>query len=207
VDVARFIAALPPDVDRAAAAKVGQDLVDRWAEPHRHYHTGQHLESVLSIVDANAKLAADLNAVRLAAWFHDAVYDPQSGDNEEASAALAAMALATLGVDHAISDEVRRLVRLTAAHDPEPDDRNGCLLADADLAILAAEEPVYDAYAAAVRREYRHLPDPLYRVGRTRVLSGLLGLPALYRAVPARAEWTASARANLRRELVLHAAD
>jgi predicted metal-dependent HD superfamily phosphohydrolase len=207
VIVARFIGALPPDVDRAAAASVGHDLVHRWAEPHRYYHTGEHLDAMLSIVDANAKLAADINAVRLAAWFHDAVYDPQAGDNEEASAALAAVALATLGVDEAISDEVRRLVRLTAAHDPEPDDRNGCLLADADLAVLAAEEPVYDAYAAAVRREYRHVPDPLYRMGRARVLSGLLAQPTLYRAVPARAEWTASAHANLRRELALHAAD
>jgi predicted metal-dependent HD superfamily phosphohydrolase len=207
VSVARFIGALPPGVDRAAAARVGHDLVERWAEPHRYYHTERHLDAMLSIVDANAKLAADLNAVRLAAWFHDAVYDPQAGDNEETSAALAVMALSTLGVDGSISDEVARLVRLTAGHDPDPDDRNGCLLADADLAVLAAEEPVYDAYAAAVRREYSHVPDPLYRLGRTRVLEGLLALPALYRAVPARAEWTASAHANLRRELALHAAD
>jgi hypothetical protein len=33
-----------------------------------------------------------------------------------------------------------------------------------------------------------------------RVLDHLLGLPQLYRIVPARAEWTTSAHANLRRE-------
>jgi predicted metal-dependent HD superfamily phosphohydrolase len=202
VSLARFVAALPPGTDRAAAATVAQDLLDRWAEPHREYHTADHLTTMLSIVDANARLADDLMAVRLAAWFHDAIYDPAAapGANEVASAALAIQYLAILDVDEARADEVARLVRLTAAHDPVPDDRNGCLLADADLAVLATEEPVYDAYAAAVRREYRHVPDPLYRAGRIRVLDHLLALPALYRLVPARAEWTVSAHGNLRRE-------
>jgi predicted metal-dependent HD superfamily phosphohydrolase len=200
--IERFVAALPPGVDPAAAATVGRDLLERWAEPHREYHTGDHLATMLSIVDANARLADDLMAVRLAAWFHDAVYDPVAapGANEAASAALAIQYLAMLEVDEARADEVARLVRLTAEHDPVPDDRNGCLLADADLAILASEEPVYDAYAYAVRREYGHVPDPLYRAGRIRVLDHLLALPRLYRSVPARAEWTFAAHINMHRE-------
>jgi predicted metal-dependent HD superfamily phosphohydrolase len=202
LDVARFIAALPPGTDPAAAATIARDLLERWAEPHREYHTGDHLAATLSIVDANARLADDLMAVRLAAWFHDAIYDPAAapGGNEAASAALAIQYLAILDVDEARADEVARLVRLTAEHDPVPGDRNGCLLADADLAVLATEEPVYDAYAAAVRREYGHVPDPLYRAGRIRVLDHLLALPELYRVVPAQAEWTAAAHANLLRE-------
>ncbi len=200
--LARFIAALPPGTDPVAAATVGRDLLDRWAEPHRQYHTGDHLVTMLSIVDANARLADDLMAVRLAAWFHDAIYDPAAapGANEAASAALAIQYLAMLDLDDGLADEVARLVRLTAEHDPSPHDRNGCLLADADLAILATDEPIYDAYAAAVRREYAHVPDPLYRAGRIRVLDQLLALPALYRVVPARAEWTESARSNMSRE-------
>jgi predicted metal-dependent HD superfamily phosphohydrolase len=202
VSVGRFIAALPPGTDPAAAATVARDLLERWAEPHREYHTGEHLTTMLSIVDANARLAGDLMAVRLAAWFHDAVYDPAAapGANEAASAGLAIQYLAMLEVDEARADEVARLVRLTAEHDPTPADRNGCLLADADLAILASEEPVYDAYASAVRREYGHVPDPLYRAGRIRVLNHLLALPRLYRSVPARAEWTVAAHINMHRE-------
>jgi predicted metal-dependent HD superfamily phosphohydrolase len=202
VTVARFIATVPPGTDPAAAATVARDLLERWGEPHREYHTGEHLARTLSIVDANARLADDLMAVRLAAWFHDAVYDPVAapGANEAASAALAIQYLAILDIDEWRADEVARLVRLTAEHDPVPGDRNGCLLADADLAILASEEPVYEEYAAAVRREYRHVPDPLYRAGRIRVLDHLLALPDLYRVVPARVEWTALAHANLSRE-------
>ena len=87
--LAQWIKALPPAADPASAAAVtatGAELLDRWQEPHRHYHTIDHLAAVLSIVDAQADEADDPQAVRLAAWFHDAVYDPRRTDNEELSA-------------------------------------------------------------------------------------------------------------------------
>jgi predicted metal-dependent HD superfamily phosphohydrolase len=177
------------------------DLLDRWSEPHRHYHTRDHLAAVLSIVDAYADLASDAEAVRLAAWFHDAVYDPRAPDNEERSALLAVDVLGAAGVPAARVAEVARLVRLTAGHEVGHGDRNGALLADADLAVLAAPPEAYDRYAAAVRREYAHVPDDAFRAGRAVVLRHLLDLPALYRIVPERAAWTARAGANLRREL------
>jgi predicted metal-dependent HD superfamily phosphohydrolase len=207
IPVERFLAALPTGADRGAmAAALCADLIERWSEPHRRYHTLDHLDTVLSIVDANARLAADLSAVRLAAWFHDAVYDPTAGPggNEDASAQLASAELGALGLDAATTAEVARLIRLTADHDAEAGDSNGCLLADADLAILAAEPEDYIRYADAIRDEYRHVPDPMYRIGRGTVLRNLLDLPVLYRVVPARVEWTGRARANLRRELGLH---
>jgi predicted metal-dependent HD superfamily phosphohydrolase len=178
-----------PDVDAVA-----DDLLLRWSEPHRHYHTLDHLRTVLSIVD---KAPA---AVRLAAWFHDAIYDPRAAGtaNEEASAALAAEVLPALDVPEATVSEVVRLVLLTANHDPATGDEAGELLCDADLAVLAAPEPEYDAYAAAVRREYAHVPDQAFRAGRAAVLTRLLALPSLYRRHP---DWEPRARANLHREL------
>ncbi|GIJ51585.1 hypothetical protein Val02_84710 [Virgisporangium aliadipatigenens] len=154
---------------------------------------------MLRVVDAHADLADDPGAVRLAAWYHDAVYDPRGADNEGASAQLAAATLASLGADNV--DEVVRLVRLTAGHAPTAEDRNGRLLCDADLAVLAGTPQEYDAYAAAVRREYAHVPDELFRAGRSAVLRQLRDLPTLYRAVPDRAAWDSRARANLDREL------
>jgi predicted metal-dependent HD superfamily phosphohydrolase len=186
--------ALPP--------AVRDELLARWSEPHRHYHTADHLRHVLSIVDEHAALADDADAVRLAAWFHDAVYDPRAHDNEERSAALAAERLAGAGVPAGVVAEVVRLVRLTAGHAVADGDRNGALLVDADLAILAADPSAYDAYAAAIRREYVHVPEPAFREGRAAILRHLAALPDLYRIVPQRANWTARARSNLRRELV-----
>jgi predicted metal-dependent HD superfamily phosphohydrolase len=80
-------------------------------------------------------------------------------------------------------------------------DRNGALLADADLAILAAEPAAYARYAAAVREEYAAVPDETFRPGRAAILRRLTELPALFRIVPDRAAWTARARANLEAEI------
>jgi predicted metal-dependent HD superfamily phosphohydrolase len=176
----------------------GRAVDERWAEPHRRYHDRAHLRAVLSNVDTLAPHATEPDLVRLAAWFHDAVYDPRAGDNEQASADLAAKTLEDLGVPDAAVAEVRRLVLLTAGHSVAPGDRNGEVLCDADLAILATVPEAYDAYATAVRAEYAHVPDELYRVGRATVLRNLLELPHLYRIMPV---WEPRARANLRREL------
>jgi predicted metal-dependent HD superfamily phosphohydrolase len=185
----RWRAAAPPGSDA-----LGLELLERWREPHRHYHTVSHLAAMLAIM-------GPAPVVELAVWFHDAVYDPRASDNEAASAELAERSLPAVGVGPATVVEVARLVRLTATHDPGPSDGAGGLLCDADLSILAADPARYDAYVAAVRREYGHVPDEAFRVGRAEVLRHLLGLPVLYRVVPERAEWEVRARANLTREL------
>jgi predicted metal-dependent HD superfamily phosphohydrolase len=180
-------------------AAVGRDLLARWAEPHRHYHTRAHLAFVLDVIDEHAELAEHLEAVRLAAWFHDAVYAPESGDNEERSADLARAALA--GRNGKLADEVVRLVLLTRDHRAATGDRNGGLLCDADLAILASPPARYADYARAVRAEYSFVPEDAYRTGRRDVLQQLLDLPVLFRVVPARDSWTARAHTNLGLEI------
>ncbi|HET6394785.1 MAG TPA: metal-dependent phosphohydrolase [Blastococcus sp.] len=175
-------------------------LVAAWSEPHRRYHDLAHLAAVLGLVGRLGE-AADPDAVRLAAWYHDAVYDPQRSDSEEISAQRARAGLRGL-VDDARAAEVERLVRLTADHDPAPDDTDGAVLCDADLAVLAAPAESYAAYASAVRAEYCHLSDEEFTAGRTAVLEHLLALPTLYRT-PAARPWTEPARANMSAELVL----
>ncbi|MFV0129236.1 hypothetical protein ACLGI4_16260 [Streptomyces sp. HMX112] len=187
-----------PDPDRYA-----DDLLARWAEPQRRYHTTDHLVAVLDRVDELERYADDPALVRLAAWFHDAVYLPDRSTNEERSARLAERALPELGVGRAGTAEVARLVRLTLTHDPADDDRNGAALCDADLAVLAAGPEAYAAYAAAVREEYGFVPDDAFRAGRSAVLRQLLGLPQLFRTPHGAREWEERARQNLATELEL----
>ncbi|EST39517.1 hypothetical protein N566_01535 [Streptomycetaceae bacterium MP113-05] len=181
----------------------GRDLLTRWEERQRHYHTVRHLLAVLDRVDELAAHAADPDAVRLAAWFHDAVYRPDRSENEERSAQLAERALPEAGVPDATTTEVARLVRLTVTHAPAPDDTNGETLCDADLAVLAGSPEQYAHYAASVRREYGFVPDELFREGRTAVLRQLLDLPQLFRTPHGRTHWERAARHNLRGELDL----
>src|SRR3982751_871356 len=105
-------------------------LVEAWSEPHRRYHDLAHLAAVLGIVGELVGAAADPDAVRLAAWYHDVVYDPRRGDNEEVSAARARAGLRGLVEEERIA-EVERLVLLTAGPRPAPGDANGAALCGA----------------------------------------------------------------------------
>ncbi|MFJ9519200.1 hypothetical protein ACIRPK_13140 [Kitasatospora sp. NPDC101801] len=184
-------------------APYGRDLLARWAEPQRHYHRTAHLTAVLDQIDALAGHAEDPDAVRLAAWFHDAVYKPDRSENEERSAQLAIRALREAGLAEALVEEVARLVRLTVGHHPAPGDRNGEVLCDADLAVLGGTPEQYADYAAAVRTEYGFVPEDAFRTGRAEILRQLLALPALYRTDHARERFDAPARRNLAAELML----
>ncbi|MFD5009210.1 HD domain-containing protein [Streptomyces chartreusis] len=176
-------------------------LLTRWQEPQRRYHTLAHLTAVLDRVDELAGYADDPDVVRLAAWFHDAVYLPDRSENEERSARLAERALTEAGVPADRTAEVARLVRLTVTHDPAPNDRDGQVLCDADLAILAAPPSAYAAYTAAVREEYHFVPSDAFREGRAAILRQLLDLPSLFRTPHGKKEWEATARYNLAGEL------
>jgi predicted metal-dependent HD superfamily phosphohydrolase len=177
------------------------NLLARWQEPQRRYHTLTHLTAVLDHIDVLEEHAADPDVVGLAAWFHDAVYFPDRSENEERSARLAERALPEAGVPEDKAAEVARLVRLTVTHDPADDDRDGQVLCDADLAILAAPPSAYAAYTAAVREEYGFVPPDAFRTGRATILRQLLALPRLFRTPHGQREWEATARYNLRSEL------
>ncbi|MFP3991672.1 hypothetical protein U9R90_30225 [Streptomyces sp. E11-3] len=178
-------------------------LLARWSEPQRHYHTPEHLTAVLDHIDVLADHATDPELVRLAAWFHDAVYRPDRSENEERSAQLAERALTEAGLTETHISEVTRLVRLTITHDPSDGDRNGEVLCDADLAILASPPDAYAAYAAAVRKEYAFVPDDAFREGRAGILRQLLALPRLFRTPYGAEQWEDQARHNLGTELRL----
>lgn len=183
-----------------AAAATGRALLACWAEPHRRYHTRGHLREVLTYVEELADYAVDPDAVRLAAWYHDSVYQGQP-DDEERSAQRAEADLAALGVDPTLVAEVSRLVRVTIGHEPADGDRNGETLCDADLAVLGVDPDRYRANTAAVRAEHAQVPDTDFRTGRARVVRKLLSAPALFRTPLARSRWESRARANLNDEL------
>src|SRR3712207_9520777 len=148
----------------------------------RRYHDLAHLAAVLGLVGELAGAATDPDAVRLAAWYHDVVYDPRRTDNEEVSAERARAGLRGLVPPERV-EEVARLVLLTAGHDPGPDDANGAVLCDADLAVLAGPPEAYAAYASTVREEDGHPSDAEFTAGRTALLEQLLALRSEERRV------------------------
>jgi predicted metal-dependent HD superfamily phosphohydrolase len=119
-----------------------------------------------------------LQAVKLAAWLHDVIYDSKSADNEEASAAFAERWCRKLAIPE--SALVSRLILQTKRHDAVADDVDAQVLYDADLAVLGTSEAEYAVYAENIRREYAWVPEKEYRLGRQIVLRQFLGRPRIF---------------------------
>lgn len=168
-------------------------LVKRYQTPTRYYHTIQHA----SFVAEQVRLLGGDRGCLIAAWFHDVVYDAMREDNEERSATL----LEGWMPDDPDTPTAARLVRLTASHAPEPGDRQGEILCDADLAVLGQAPPDYEEYRRAVRREFSHVSDPDWRTGRAKVIAEFLGRDRLYLTAVGHTQWGAGARHNLTAEL------
>jgi predicted metal-dependent HD superfamily phosphohydrolase len=166
--LARWNATLPRQQE------LGENLITRYSEPHRRYHTTEHLLHVLTMIDQLAD-DHDVFLVQLAAWFHDAVYaiPPGQVSNEEASARLALRELSRVGLEQEDLNQIARLVRLTETHLPGARDPEGELLCDADLAILASDPANYAVYAAAIREEYAQVPEEEFMATRLAVLMEL----------------------------------
>src|ERR1700709_1655456 len=174
-----------------------QQLAAAYAAPGRHYHNLTHIEDCLSALARVDNLsAAEREVLSEAIWWHDAVYDATRADNEELSARLAEQ-----NVREDLRVDVGRLIRLTKPHDVEPHDRLGAILISIDLSILGAEPARYDAYAAAIRREYAHVADSDYRAGRGEGLGHFAARPFIFPDADFAEAYDRQARENFAREL------
>ena len=196
---------------------LGENLLARYEQPHRKYHTSVHLSEMLTALKTLYKRhhTATPRAVLLAAWFHDAVYEANPGEDEAASADLARTALTPLASTGSLTNRevtaIAHLIELTASHqlaDGIEEYTSGALtradaafFLDADLAILAADSPRYTRYVAGVRAEYAHYAPDAFTRGRAAILQGFLNRTAIYASDTAHLLWDAPARLNLRTEL------
>jgi predicted metal-dependent HD superfamily phosphohydrolase len=94
------------------------------------------------------------------------------------------------------------MVLATAGHATDGvEDADLRLFLDLDLSILGQPAPVYAAYSAAIRAEYRHVEEAAYKAGRRRVLQSFLARPAIFHTPRWHEAWEAQARTNMRQEL------
>jgi predicted metal-dependent HD superfamily phosphohydrolase len=202
----RDIALLSPEAPAETVHAAGADLLRRWSEARRSYHTTTHLVEMFwaleELEEAGETDAREGAVGRVAAWFHVAVYTvPDATGNEVRSAAVASESLRRLGFHDRDLAVVDRLIRASERH--ALPDRHGLdgAFHDADLWILSAPEGRFDTYCRQVREEYAQVPDAAYATGRSAILAPFLERPRIYATDAADAGWTGRARENLHREL------
>jgi predicted metal-dependent HD superfamily phosphohydrolase len=164
-------------VDPILARQTFEDVSKRYAEPSRYYHTLDHVQNVLETVVSLGVRACNLNAVKLAAWLHDVIYDSKASDNEEKSAAYAERLCQELSIP--VGPLVASLILKTKTH-VAGDEADAQVLLDADLAILGASKADYQAYAQTIRLEYGWVTEPEFRKGRRQVLERFLARPKIF---------------------------
>jgi predicted metal-dependent HD superfamily phosphohydrolase len=156
-----------------------EKLAASYSEPHRAYHNLTHLHECLVALDASAVEPASARIVEVALWFHDSVYDPKAGDNEEQSAELAVRILRDASVPGRTIDEVRRLVLATKFHELDGSPSQSLML-DVDLSTLGSDLSRFSEYERQIRQEYSWAPMEVFGPKRTEILENFLKRPRLF---------------------------
>ena len=171
-------------------------LTNAYAEPQRHYHNQQHIAECLAEFDQARHVAKQPVAVELALWFHDVVYDPKAGDNEERSAALATQCLRECGIAGPIKDTVAGLVMATKHHE-FGSDVDARLVVDVDLSIFGREDERFLQYEEQIRCEYDWVPVVVFKSKRAEILQRFLAREQLFATDWFRGKYEQQARRNL----------
>ncbi|HKO51563.1 MAG TPA: hypothetical protein VJV79_27830 [Polyangiaceae bacterium] len=202
---ARFLRALSEASAQRSGGPLFEELLARYGEAHRRYHTIAHVDACLGFFDWYRGSAEHPERVELALWFHDAVSDPAASDNEQRSALLARARLAELGLPREAIDDIEAHVLATKGHRGSGPDTK--LVIDLDLGILAAPAPTFARFEREIRQEYGHVPQQTFAIGRRALLSGFLARRAIYSVPALREELEAPARQNLEQRILELASD
>jgi predicted metal-dependent HD superfamily phosphohydrolase len=184
----------------APDAAVFEELVARYSEPHRRYHTIRHLDECFAKLEELRSEAKHPEEVEFALWFHDAIYDTKRQDNEAKSAAWARATASAANLPTAVGDRILSLIMATR-HDAEPHEPDEKVLVDIDLAILAESPERFDEYESQVREEYSWVPAIVFRSKRREILRGFLMRASIFNTPKFVEAYEAQARANLERSI------
>jgi predicted metal-dependent HD superfamily phosphohydrolase len=185
---------------RGGGEELHRELLTRYAEPHRKYHTTQHLAECLTAFESVKHLPPHPAEVELALWFHDAIYDVKRPDNEARSAEWAKAALLEGGAAAEVAERVHILIMATR-HDAAPATADEQVLIDIDLSILGAGEARFAEYERQIREEYRFVPDLLFKAKRREILLSFLERPAIFSTRHFHDCFETAARTNLARAI------
>src|SRR3954462_2460057 len=88
-------------------------LVQHYNKPHRAYHNCEHILDCLAEFDSARKFALQAEAIEMAIWFHDVIYDAKAKDNEARSAELAGTVIKSANLADSFADSVFKLIMAT----------------------------------------------------------------------------------------------
>jgi predicted metal-dependent HD superfamily phosphohydrolase len=177
-----------------------KELIARYSEPHRRYHTVRHLEECFAKLTEIHNLAEHAAEVELALWFHDAIYEKHSSQNEVKSAELAVKKVLAAGGSVDAAARISNLIMATR-HAVLPRNKDEQVLIDVDLSILGAEPERFEEYERQIREEYSWVPWFLFREKRRKILKDFLARPTIFNTHVFIQRYEKQARQNIERSI------
>lgn len=148
---------------RLAALGIAAPVLQNYRQPHRHYHTLNHIVDVLGYIDQQGELENDV--LFLTAVFHDVVYQPKANDNEQQSADYFKQVY-NGGSD--MAQQVIQIILDTQHH--KASNSLSQLFQQADLAIFDKPFDALLAYEHQIFKEFEFVDWKTYQTERVKVL-------------------------------------
>ena len=184
--------------------KAYAELLNLYGESHRAYHNIVHIAHALGEFNNAKHLMDNPEAVETALWYHDAIYDTHSKDNEEKSAQLAAKRLSEAGLTDSFVEDVNKLI-LATKHKEIPKEKDARYAVDIDLVALGKPEREFDEYGKDIREEYNWVSEEQFKQERSTILKSFLKRQSVYLTDFFKEKYEAKAIKNLERALEKYA--
>jgi predicted metal-dependent HD superfamily phosphohydrolase len=185
---------LEKSVDNSAA--IHQQLTDAYSEPHRVYHTLNHIEHCLTHLDNISDYLQNQDAVELAIWYHDVIYNPGAKDNEQLSADLF-METTRGRFDDSLRDTVYQHIMATLHDDSEIDNNDTKFMVDIDLSSFGLPWPKFSQDSDNLRLEMCGLSDEDFHRKQSTFQQNLMARPRLFKSDYFYENYEQQARQNL----------
>jgi predicted metal-dependent HD superfamily phosphohydrolase len=171
-----------------------------YAQSHRYYHNINHVMDCLAELESFSDKAftyGDRQIVEKAIWYHDAVYNPYSKENEVNSAKL------VIEDPEFLSDRIREIVIATANHlvTQEGLDLATQVMLDIDLTGFGKPWEICEMNANNIRLEYYNTNDLDFHENRLKFLSCIAKRDSLYYTDYFRGKYHDQSRKNLEQEI------
>ena len=190
-------------LDNKISEKLYLEIEKRYSEKHRYYHTLEHLNSLIELVNTYKDKVVNRPYVLFSLYYHDIVYNTLKSNNEEKSADLAKKRLNTFIENKELVNSVDKLIIATKKHIVADDINNfdSLFFLDCDLAILGSNRERYITYTEQIRNEYKIYPDIMYKKGRIKVLEHFLQMDSIYKTPEIKQKFENQAIDNMKYEL------
>lgn len=145
-----------------------------WNSSNRHYHNEKHLREVLNEIRKYSHRIPKMEYEQLimAAFFHDAIYDPKSSLNEDQSIRFFYKSLKDLKRDWSLTESAIECTKKRR----RPNQFLLRVFWEADNNIFLKGWSEYMEWEYSIRKEYLHVPEAKYKEGRTKFLQENLGI-------------------------------